>query len=123
YGLQISVNAISQTVALASASMTVWGFPGDKEHDAERFRPGHPGAPPSCPGSLTVSCTEATFPHSGETVRPLIDNPSVCSEAPLPASQPPPQTPAPAPRQAGLPPPPPRRAAKTRSPTRPCRRN
>jgi hypothetical protein len=86
YGLQISVNAISQTVALSSASMTVWGFPGDKEHDAERFRPGHPGSPPSCPGSVTVSCTEAPFPHAGETVRPFIDNPSVCSEEPLPVS-------------------------------------
>ncbi len=86
YGLQISVNAISQTVALSSASMTVWGFPGDKEHDAERFRPGHPGSPPGCPGSVTVSCTEAPFPHAGETVRPFIDNPSVCSEEPLPVS-------------------------------------
>ena len=86
YGLQISVNSISQSVALSSAALTVWGFPGHKEHDSERFFPGEPGSPPGCPGSLTVSCTEAPYPHSGETVRPFIDNPSVCSEAPLPVS-------------------------------------
>jgi hypothetical protein len=86
YGLQISVDAISQSVALSSAFLTVWGFPGDKEHDSERFRPGQVGSPPGCPGSLTVSCTEAPFPHSGETVRPFVDNPSVCSEQPLAVS-------------------------------------
>jgi hypothetical protein len=83
YGLQISINSISQSVALSSALMNIWGFPGDKEHDPERFRPGQPGSPPSCPASLVVNCTEAPFPHSGETVRPLIDNPSVCSQQPL----------------------------------------
>jgi hypothetical protein len=86
YGLQISVNAISQTVALSSAFLNIWGFPAEKEHDSERFRPGSPGSPPGCPGSLTVSCTEAPFPHSGETVRPFIDNPSLCSDQPLAVS-------------------------------------
>jgi hypothetical protein len=86
YGLRISINSIAQNVALSSAFLTVWGFPGDKEHDAERFRPGHAGSPPACPGALTVNCTEAPFPHAGETVRPFIDNPSVCSENPLEVS-------------------------------------
>jgi hypothetical protein len=86
YGLRISVNAISQTVALSSAFLNIWGFPADKEHDSNRFDPGHPGAPPGCPGALTVTCTEAPFPHAGETVRPFIDNPSICSEQPLPVS-------------------------------------
>jgi hypothetical protein len=39
YGLQISIDSIAQNVALSSAFLTVWGFPGDKEHDA----PGLPG--------------------------------------------------------------------------------
>ncbi len=86
YGLRLSINAISQSVALSSALMTIWGFPGDKEHDAERFRPGHPASPPGCPGSLTVSCTEAPFPHAGETVHPFIDNPSVCTGQELPVA-------------------------------------
>src|SRR5262249_25629074 len=52
YGLRMSINAISQTVALNSASMTVWGFPANSGHDSNRFFPGEPGDPPGCPGSL-----------------------------------------------------------------------
>jgi hypothetical protein len=86
YGLQLSINSISQSVALSSASMTVWGFPAKKDHDTERFYPGEPGNPSDCPGSLTVSCLEAPYPHANETVRPFIDNPSICTEEPLPVS-------------------------------------
>jgi hypothetical protein len=86
YGIQISINAISQSVSLATANMTVWGFPAHKNHDPERFRPGGPGDPPGCPGALFVDCLEAPFAHAGETVKPFIDNPSVCSEEPLPVS-------------------------------------
>ena len=50
YGLQISVNAISQTVALSSASLTVWGFPAHKEHDARALLPGITGIAPGLPG-------------------------------------------------------------------------
>ena len=67
YGLQLSINSIAQTVALSSASMTIWGFPGSKDHDPDRFSPGEPGSPPGCPGSTTVSCLEAPYPHAGET--------------------------------------------------------
>jgi hypothetical protein len=86
YGLRMSINSISQTVALGFASMTVWGFPADSEHDPERFYPGNPGEPPACPGSLAVDCISAPFPRAGVVVRPFIDNPSVCTAAPLPVT-------------------------------------
>jgi hypothetical protein len=86
YGLQISINAISQTVALTSASMTVWGFPAHKNHNPERFAPGGPGDPPYCAGALFVDCLEAPFPQAGLSVKPFIDNPSFCTGNPLPVS-------------------------------------
>src|SRR5215213_7873987 len=58
YGLRISINAISQTVSLASANMTVWGFPAHEDHDPNRFPPGSPGDPPGCVGALQVVCLE-----------------------------------------------------------------
>lgn len=49
YGLRLSINSISQTLALTSATMTVWGFPASSTHDVERFFAGEPGEPPGCP--------------------------------------------------------------------------
>jgi hypothetical protein len=84
YGLRLSINSISQTVALGSASLVIWGFPAKSEHDAERFPLGSPGSPPGCPGSVVVDCTTAPYPDSGEAVYPFTDNPSVCTPQPLP---------------------------------------
>jgi hypothetical protein len=86
YGLQLSVNAISQTVALSSANLTVWGFPAHPDHDPNRFPPGEPGDPPGCPGQLQVVCLEAPFADAGLVVKPFIDNPSFCNDQPLPVS-------------------------------------
>ena len=71
YGLRLSINSISQTLALTSATMTVWGFPASGDHDSERFHPGDPGEPPGCPGDLDRGCIAAPFPQAGIIVQPL----------------------------------------------------
>jgi hypothetical protein len=84
YGIRLSINSISQTVALSSASLQVWGFPADPLHDVQRFKPGDPGGPPpGCPGSLGTECNSAPYPSAGIGVRAFIDNPSVCTADPL----------------------------------------
>ncbi len=86
YGLRMVINSISQTVALTSASMTIWGFPAAESHDPQRFSLGAVGDPPGCPGSLVVDCLETPYPRSGLVSRPFIDNPSRCTEGELPVT-------------------------------------
>lgn len=86
YGLRLSINSISQEVALSSASFLIWGYPAAPEHNSQRFRPGSPGAPPGCPGSTTVNCTSSPYPDAGEAVEPFTDNPSICTGQPLPVT-------------------------------------
>jgi hypothetical protein len=83
YGLRMSINSVSQSIALASAAMTIWGFPASSEHDGERFSPGTPSEPQGCPGSTTTGCNSAPFPQAGVLVKPYIDTPSVCTGKPL----------------------------------------
>jgi hypothetical protein len=84
YGLDVSASSISQTVALSSFELIVWGLPADPEHDAERFRPGDPGEPPGCPGEPDTSCNTQPFPTAGKVTEPFTDNPSVCTGEDLP---------------------------------------
>ena len=86
YGLRLSINSISQTLALTSATIYIWGFPAHAEHDSQRFYAGTPGEPPGCPGSLTADCLSAPYPRAGLFVRPFTDNPSVCTPDPLPVT-------------------------------------
>jgi hypothetical protein len=86
YSLQLSIATISQNVALSAAQLTIWGFPADHAHDADRFPPGEPGSPPGCAGSTSTSCLEAPHPTAGHSVQPFTDNPSICTGAPLPIS-------------------------------------
>ena len=86
FGLQLSINSISQTLALTSATMSLWAFPAASEHNSERFFPGEPGEPPGCPGETSASCLSAPYAQAGILVKPFIDNPSVCSGAELPVS-------------------------------------
>ena len=65
YGLKLKATSISQSVALSSASFTIWGFPADPEHDANRFHPGEPGEPPGCPGVDNAECIESPYPQRG----------------------------------------------------------
>ena len=46
----MTVAGITQLMPLATADITVWGFPAGEENDNERFLPGSPGNPAGCPG-------------------------------------------------------------------------
>jgi hypothetical protein len=85
YGLRMAITGITQKIPMASADVTVWGFPANAEHDIERFHIGAPGEPPGCPGLSLPSCIVPTFPSASIPVKPFIDNPSVCTGQPLPA--------------------------------------
>jgi hypothetical protein len=86
YGLRMEANSISQTVALSATNFTIWGSPSDPEHDVDRFHPGEPGEPPGCPGLGSTGCIPGPYPQAGKLPEPFIDNPSVCTGAPLPVS-------------------------------------
>jgi hypothetical protein len=86
YGLSMTVTGITQSTPLASAAVTVWGFPADPIHDVNRFHPGEPGAPAGCPGIGNTGCIIPPFPHSGIPIKPYVDNPTVCTGQPLSAT-------------------------------------
>ena len=86
YSLNLRVQTISQSVALAGTAFTVWGFPADPEHDTERFHPGDPGEPPGCPGEENALCNSAPYPQAGIIERPFINNPSVCTGEEIPVT-------------------------------------
>jgi hypothetical protein len=85
YGLRFTVQNITQSTPLAGANLTIWGFPGDSSNDPQRFPKGSAGNPANCPGLADTSCipspTEPSIP-----VRPLTDNPTTCTGAPLVAT-------------------------------------
>jgi hypothetical protein len=83
YGLRMTVAGITQQIPVEFVQFTVWGFPADAVHDAERFGVGAPDAPAGCPGELGVT-EECNVPHRAAiTVHPLTDNPTVCTGEPL----------------------------------------
>ncbi len=89
YGLRMTIAGITQVMPLASANMSIWGFPADDEHGDLRFLPGKPGSPAGCPGQPTALCASANgqAPHLANiVVHPFIDNPSVCTGEPLTVS-------------------------------------
>ena len=72
----------TQSVPLASALFRVWGLPASSDHDFERFLPGSPGAPAGCPEQGNAQCASKNgqIPRpSGIQVKPLIENPSICT--------------------------------------------
>ena len=85
YGLRFVVSEITQLVPLASVDLTLWGMPGLKEHNNERFAKGTVGEPPGCVELADASCigkpSQVSIP-----IKPLIDNPTTCTGAPLPAT-------------------------------------
>jgi len=86
YGIDLNVRGIPQDVPLGLARLTIWGLPAAKSHDTQRFGRGEPGEPSGCEGVLDTSCLAAPFPSAGKFVEPYINNPSVCTGAPLPIS-------------------------------------
>jgi hypothetical protein len=86
YGLRMTVEGVPQSVPLASTLFRIWGLPAASDHDYERFLPGSPGAPAGCPGQANALCAsknKAIPRPSGLIVKPLIDNPSICTGKPL----------------------------------------
>jgi hypothetical protein len=79
YGLDFTVKDITQLTPLASARMTIWGFPADKSHEPERFPKGSPGDPEGCPGAEGPTCI--VFPGAEASIepQPLTDNPTLCT--------------------------------------------
>jgi hypothetical protein len=82
YGLRFAVTEISQLTPLSEIEMTYWGMPASKDHDGQRFAKGSPGKPAGCPGVADTSCI-AKGNSDSISVRPLIDYPTTCTEAPL----------------------------------------
>jgi hypothetical protein len=82
YGLRFTVSEITQLFPLKSAHLTFWGMPADNSHNSQRFPKGSPGNPPGCPESETTSCVGAGKDAS-LAVKPMIDNPTLCTGAPL----------------------------------------
>jgi hypothetical protein len=85
YGLRFNVANLTQLAPLAKADLTFWGFPADSSHDSDRFPKGSPGDPAGCPGLADTSCSTAVV-GAGILVRPLINNPSICTGEALPVS-------------------------------------
>jgi hypothetical protein len=82
YGLRFSVTEITELVPLQKANLTLWGTPAQSTHDGQRFKKGSPGNPPGCPGLETTSCP-GTNAQVSIPVKPLINNPTTCTELPL----------------------------------------
>ena len=82
YGLRFTVSDITQLAPLSQVDMTIWGFPADPGHTAERFPKGAPGEPTGCPGLANATCnaqpTKASIPNN-----PLTDNPTDCTGQPV----------------------------------------
>jgi hypothetical protein len=91
YGLRFKVANLTQSAPLASAEITLWGFPAFDDNDAERFPRGTPGNPAGCPGVAAAdvagpSCLDGEEVPSPIPTKPLINNPSVCAGGPLATS-------------------------------------
>ena len=82
FGLRFTVSELTQLAPLAGADITFWGFPADPVHDTDRFPRGAPDEPAGCPGVADTSCLGAPV-AAALLVRPLINNPSICSGEPL----------------------------------------
>jgi hypothetical protein len=86
YGLRFTVAGLTQLAPLAAADLTFWGFPALGAHDPERFPKGAPGEPAGCPALADASCIPSPGVPAAIGVRPLIDNPSLCTGEPLSVS-------------------------------------
>jgi hypothetical protein len=82
YSLRFTVQDITQEVPLASANITFWGFPALPTHDAQRFAKGSPGEPAGCAGLADTSCITSPLVAT-ESIKPLTDNPTICTGKPL----------------------------------------
>ena len=79
FGLRFTVAELTQVTPLAAADLTYWGFPAEEANDDQRFPKGAPGSPAACLGVADTGCLLGPTP-AAITVRPLINNPSLCQE-------------------------------------------
>ena len=77
YGLRFTIQDITQVTPLTGASLTLWGFPSESSHDAQRFPKGAPGEPSNCAGVANTGCLGAPV-RASIPVHPLTDNPTTC---------------------------------------------
>jgi len=75
YGTNLTIQGLPQETPLTKAKLTLWGVPASTNHNTQRFAPGSPGNPPSCP---TEACSFPSRP-TGTIPLPLLWNPRTCS--------------------------------------------
>jgi hypothetical protein len=85
YGLRFTLSGVTQATPLAAVDLTLWGFPADPEHSAQRFPRGALGEPAGCPGLEGTACI-ATPIAASITNKPLTVNPTTCTSQPLTAT-------------------------------------
>ena len=85
YGLRFTVAELTQLAPLTAADLTFWAYPAASENDAMRFLQGAPGNPAGCDELEDTSCIEEPV-GAAIVSRPMINNPSVCSEEELDVS-------------------------------------
>lgn len=78
YGLRFVVSNITQMIPLAGINLTIWGYPAEASHNAQRFPKGSPGEPSGCAGIADARCL-AEGTASSLAVVPLTDNPTTCT--------------------------------------------
>jgi hypothetical protein len=81
YGLRFTVSELTQLAPLAQADLTFWGFPSSPTHSPQRFPKGAPGEPAGCLNLADTSCMLGV--DASNAKRPLTDNPTTCTGAPL----------------------------------------
>ena len=85
YGLRMTVAGITQLIPLASAKMTVWGFPAETKNDDRTLPAGLAGQPGGLPGlrdrALRLEQRPGAAPTRTSSSSPFTDNPSVCTGA------------------------------------------
>ena len=86
YGLRMTVSGITQSMPLAGAAISVWGFPAAIENDNERFLPGSPGNPAGCPGLASARSARRTTARR-RTTRTSSSRRSSTTPAPARASR------------------------------------
>ena len=80
YGLRFTVQDITQLAPLASAKLTLWGFPAEETHRVERFPKGEVGSPTGCPEEEGTACNVKNgITRDSILPQPLTDNPTTCT--------------------------------------------
>jgi hypothetical protein len=77
FGLDFTLQDLSQATPLMGAELTLWGAPAEPVHDSQRFAAGSPGAPAGCPGVEGTSCITTPTSSNAPSIA-LLHNPTAC---------------------------------------------